>query len=87
MWKEFRMLRGLWLAVVVLGFMVQCAARPLPPASDLPTIVLAIGWSAAVLYAAGAAATMFSVEHEEETYGFCRRFQRRGGRCLPASCL
>lgn len=78
-WKEFRMLRGLWLAVALLGFATQYAARLLlPPTSDLPTTLLAIAWSAAVLYAAGAAATMFSVEHEEETYGFLST--------LPTTC-
>jgi hypothetical protein len=70
-WKEFRMLRGLGAAVALLGVATQCGGKLLlPPTSGLPTIMAAIAWSAAVLYAVGAAATMFSVEHEEETYGF-----------------
>ncbi len=73
-WKEFRMLRGLWLAVAVLGLLVQCAERMLLPySSDFPAILFVTALAAAVLYAAGAAATAFSVEHEEETYEFLAR--------------
>jgi hypothetical protein len=78
-WKEFRMIRGLWLAVALMGFAIQWVARLLmlySPASadpNLPSILFAIGLAAAVLYTVGAAATNFSVEHEEETYGFLVR--------------
>lgn len=70
-WKEYRVLRGLWLAVAVLGVLVQAALNVLlPPQSDHALTLFIVAWGAAVLYAAGAAAATFSVEHEEETYGF-----------------
>jgi hypothetical protein len=73
-WKEFRMLRGLWLAVAIMGLVVQCAERLLLPYSiDFPLTLLNTALAAAVLYAAGAAATSYSVEHEEETYDFLTR--------------
>jgi len=70
-WKEYRMLRGLWLAVAVIGFVVQLAEKKLlPPSSNLALTLFFTALAAAVLYAAGAAATTFSVEHEEQTYDF-----------------
>ena len=74
-WKEFRALRGLWLAVAALAILVQFAAllsfgRSEP---DLPSVVFTAALAAAVLYAVGAAATIFAVEHEEETYDFLAR--------------
>jgi hypothetical protein len=70
-WKEYRTLRGLWLAVLTLGVLVQTVLMLLAaPGADVPTIAFAAAWGTAVLYAIGAAAILFSVEHEEETYGF-----------------
>ncbi|MEX2141176.1 MAG: hypothetical protein WD894_18065 [Pirellulales bacterium] len=70
-WKELRVLVALWLAVVVLGVIIQAAVNILsPPSADHPALLLSTALAAAVLYAVGAAATTFSVEHEEETYGF-----------------
>ena len=74
LWKEFRMLRGLWLAVAIMAILVQCAAKLLLPAtSELPLTLLYIALASGVLYAAGSAATAFSVEHEEESYDFLTR--------------
>jgi hypothetical protein len=70
-WKEIRMLRGLWLAVAILGVFVQWLVHLLtPPALDqvMPLFYIALG--ATILYAVGAASTTFSVEHEESTYDF-----------------
>lgn len=70
-WKEYRTLRGLWLAVLVLGVLVQLVLMLLAaPGADVPSLTVAAAWGTAVLYAIGAAAILFSVEHEEETYGF-----------------
>jgi ABC-type transport system involved in multi-copper enzyme maturation permease subunit len=74
LWKEFRMTRGLWAAVAIMGLLVQCAERMLLPGStDFVLTLLYTALSAAVLYAVGAAATAFSVEHEEETYDLLTR--------------
>jgi ABC-type transport system involved in multi-copper enzyme maturation permease subunit len=73
-WKEFRMLRSLWLAVAIMGLLVQCAEKMLLPGStDFALALLYTALSAAVMYAVGAAATAFSVEHEEETYDLLTR--------------
>jgi hypothetical protein len=74
LWKEFRMTRGLWAAVAIMGLLVQCAEKMLLPSStDFALTLLYTALSAAVLYAVGAAATTFSVEHEEETYDLLTR--------------
>jgi hypothetical protein len=73
-WKEFRMIRSLWAAVAVMGLLVQFAEKMLLPGeSDFVLTLLCTGLAAAVLYTAGAAATTFSVEHEEETYDLLTR--------------
>ncbi|HJS07677.1 MAG TPA: hypothetical protein VJ809_08445, partial [Pirellulales bacterium] len=77
-WKEIRMLRGLWLAVLVLGGLIQWALVALsPPSADHAAILFTTALAAATLYAVGAAATIFSVEHEDETYDYLA--------CLPAT--
>ncbi|HVT28874.1 MAG TPA: hypothetical protein VHE81_12740 [Lacipirellulaceae bacterium] len=73
-WKEFRMIRGLWVAVAILGFAVECAEKVLlPPSSNIALTLFDTALASAVLYAAGAAATSFSVEHEDETYDLLLR--------------
>ena len=66
-WKEYRMLRGFWLAVAALAVMIQVYGT-LPISAGRAQIMFGIALGATVLYAAGAAATLFAVEHEEETY-------------------
>lgn len=73
LWKEYRMLRGLWLAVLVLGLLVDwLLSALLSQPADFPTVRFCVALAAATLYAAGAAAVLFSVEHEEQTYDFLR---------------
>ncbi len=73
LWKEYRMLRGLWLAVLVLGLLVDWLLSVLlAPPADFPAVRFCVALAAATLYAAGAAAVLFSVEHEEQTYDFLR---------------
>ncbi|MEX2172572.1 MAG: hypothetical protein WD851_24850 [Pirellulales bacterium] len=68
-WKEYRMLRGFWLAVAALAVMIQLITLATLPASpDRSSMLFNIALGATVLYAVGAAATLFAVEHEEETY-------------------
>jgi ABC-type transport system involved in multi-copper enzyme maturation permease subunit len=70
-WKEFRMLRGLWLALLVMGAMMQWTVQALAPYSlDHALMLFSVALGATVLYAVGAASTSFSVEHEDETYDF-----------------
>jgi hypothetical protein len=70
-WKEYRTLRGLWLAVAALAIMVQAiSALFSAPGTDLPAWLFGSALAAAALYAVGAAAILFAVEHEDETYNF-----------------
>ena len=73
-WKEYRTLRGLWLAVLVLGLLVDWVAGMalLVPSMDFAVFRLCVALGAATVYAAGAAAVLFSMEHEENTYDFLR---------------
>ena len=70
-WKEYRTLRGLWLAVAALAIIVQAiSAFFAAPGTDLPAWLFGTALAAAALYAVGAAAILFAVEHEDETYNF-----------------
>jgi ABC-type transport system involved in multi-copper enzyme maturation permease subunit len=70
-WKELRVLRSLWVAVLVMGAVVQISVHAFtPPALDQAMMLFCVALGATVLYAVGAASTIFAVEHEEETYEF-----------------
>jgi hypothetical protein len=70
-WKELRTLRGLWLAAAVLAVFIQGMSTILsPPSAPHATILFSTALAAAVLYAVAAAASTFSLEHEDETYDF-----------------
>ncbi len=72
-WKEYRMLRGFWLAVGVLAMIVQWVLPHFQyDARIVPDQLFAIAWGAAALYAVGAAITLFSAEREERTHDFLR---------------
>ncbi|HUY33834.1 MAG TPA: hypothetical protein VMV69_13880 [Pirellulales bacterium] len=72
-WKEYRVMRGFWLALAAFAGMsflgVWCfAERP-------DGLILGMWKIAAVvpaLYALGCGATLFAIEREEETYDFLR---------------
>jgi hypothetical protein len=71
LWKETRMLSGLWLAILAMGVFVEWVVNAFtPPVLGQAMMLFCVALCATVLYALGAAATIFSVEHEEETYNF-----------------
>ncbi len=71
LWKEYRTLRGMWLAVLALGVVVQALLVLFAaPNADVPSITFGTALATTVLYAVGASAVLFAVEHEDETYGF-----------------
>lgn len=71
LWKEYRTLRGMWLAVLGLGGVVQALLVLFAaPNADVPSITFGTALATTVLYAVGASAVLFAVEHEDETYGF-----------------
>lgn len=70
-WKEYRMLRGFWLAVLVLAVLEQWISTLMLDAGPIvPGWMFASAWGAAALYAVGAAVTLFSAENEERTREF-----------------
>ncbi|HEX3599204.1 MAG TPA: hypothetical protein VHU84_03625, partial [Lacipirellulaceae bacterium] len=72
-WKEYRTLRGFWLAVLGLGLLLDwLVGVMLAGGTDFLLVRLYVALGAATLYAAGAASIMFSLEHEDQTYDFLR---------------
>lgn len=72
-WKEFRTLRGFWIAALILAALIQwflLAAYDRPPAIGWPAALFTVALIAAAFYVVGVAATTFSMEHEEGTYSF-----------------
>ena len=70
-WKEYRMLRGFWLAVFLLAMLEQLvSALMLNRGPIVPGWMFASAWGAAALYAVGAAVTLFGAENEERTREF-----------------
>jgi hypothetical protein len=70
-WKEYRTLRGLWLSVAALAIVVQAiSALCALPGTDVPAWLFGTALAASALYAVGAAAILFAVEYEDETYSF-----------------
>ncbi len=70
-WKEYRMLRGFWLAILVLGVLEQWVSTlMMVDAYLIPSWLFTSAWGAAALYAVGAAVTLFGAENEERTRGF-----------------
>jgi hypothetical protein len=72
-WKEYRMLRGFWLA----GFAIAAALQWFfvaikPPNFHLDNMLFFIACGAAALYAVGAAITLFAAETEERTRDYLR---------------
>ncbi len=73
-WKEYRMLRGLWLASFLIGLFVQVVPHLLWTGTlrTDPAGGFFVAWVAAALYAVGAAITMFCAETEERTRDYLR---------------
>lgn len=70
-WKEYRMLRGFWLAILVLGVLEQWVSTLMVDNSHIiPGWLFTSAWGAAALYAVGAAVTLFGAENEERTRAF-----------------
>ena len=78
LWKEYRMLRGFWLAILALGVAMQwLLSTTLMTQNSQSYMVLLTAWGAAALYAVGASITVFSAESEERTHGFLLNLPNR----------
>ncbi len=72
-WKEYRMLRGFWLAGFGIAFVLQWfLATVVYPLQTLGNEFFMLAWSAAALYVVGAAITMFCAETEDRTRDYLR---------------
>jgi hypothetical protein len=61
----------MWLSVIGIGLCVQLFMFTFAaPGTNLPVSMFGAGLATAMLYAIGATAVAFSVEHEDETYHF-----------------
>lgn len=70
-WKEYRAVRGFWIAVIVLAVLVQIAfVAVISPGGDRVTSVYATALGAAALFVVGCLAAAFAAEREEETLRF-----------------
>src|SRR5262245_9649132 len=67
MWKEYRALRGLWLAVAAASWLVQVAAILLEREFSLLEIAYGAALITPVFYVFGVAAAMFAGEREDGT--------------------
>ncbi|MFO0896253.1 MAG: hypothetical protein U0836_02390 [Pirellulales bacterium] len=67
MWKEYRALRGLWLAVAVASWLAQVAAILLEREFSLLEIAYGAALITPVFYVFGVAAAMFAGEREDGT--------------------
>lgn len=75
LWKEYRTLRGFWMALLVIGLLFQwvllVAAGATPQLAAVALVVTA-------LYALGCGATAFAVEREEGTIDLLRQLPTHG---------
>ena len=72
-WKEYRQLRGFWIAMAVLAVVAHLYLLVIVrnPGSQLEAL-FAVALTIPALYALGCGATMFATEHEGGTYDFQR---------------
>ncbi len=81
-WKEYRVQRPLWLALLIATPFLQAGMlgmrwvfddfRMSPFTTETANALTAIGFIASVIYLLGCSATMFSVEHETGVFDFQR---------------
>jgi len=88
-WKEYRMLRGFWIALALATVGLQLlivVTRTLmnEPMTQLEFNLTGFGMVMVAFYALGCGATLFAVEREEETYEFLRTLPVSGGQAMRA---
>jgi hypothetical protein len=72
-WKEYRMLRGFWIASVVIGLLVQLLIYATwQYRQDLASALFMVAWGGAAFYSVGAAIMMFAAETEDHTRDYLR---------------
>ena len=76
-WKEYRQMRGFWLSVLAMTVVMQLIVFAVSFGSRTLEPVYGLSICFAALYALGSGATMFALEHENETYEFLRSLPTR----------
>ena len=72
-WKEYRLQRALWLAMMVLTVLLILMLHAILPSREgKATLLYLIAIAFPALYASGCGATLFAGEHEADTYEFQR---------------
>ncbi|HJT32783.1 MAG TPA: hypothetical protein VJ783_12140 [Pirellulales bacterium] len=69
-WKEYRVLRGYWLSLLVVGLLIEFFMAQF--ARDPQLALFSLPWVVAAFFALGAGATLFAIEREEQTIEFLR---------------
>ncbi len=69
LWKEWRTIRGFWLAGLVLGMVLDLVLSQTVTQVTVVTYY-GVAFLVTVFFAIGAAATRFAMEHEEGTHSF-----------------
>lgn len=73
LWKEYRMLRGFWIAGFAIAFVIQWnSSNDIFNIGNSSSVVFFIACGAAALYSVGAAITLFAAETEERTRDYLR---------------
>jgi hypothetical protein len=88
-WKEYRTLRGLWIAVALLAAMVQglvAVFSEVHGSRESAVLFALTAWMPA-LYALGCAATMFAAEKDDGTYDWLSAIPLDGLRILAGKLL
>jgi tetratricopeptide (TPR) repeat protein len=73
LWKEYRMLRGFWLAGFGIALVIQGHfSSDILYTGKISDLLFLVAWGAAALYSVGAAITLFAAETEERTRDYLR---------------
>lgn len=70
LWKEYRVLRGYWLSLAVLGVTLGWIFFQF--ATDATSKFFPLAWAMAAFFALGGGATIFAIEREERTIEYLR---------------
>jgi hypothetical protein len=82
-WKEYRLQRAFWIAMVVLAVLLHGMVIAFARQSDVAQRtmwIFEVSLAMAALYALGCGATLFATEHEADTYEFQRSLPVSAGR-------
>src|SRR5262245_50262669 len=86
-WKEYRMLRSFWIAIIPLTMAMQLLVWLTSDTSYASVFQFSIFSIMVVLYTVGAAAMIFAVEREEGTVSFLQGLPVDGGQVFRAKVL